>query len=144
MEDFQEADILWADDDAAAADELDDELAPAEPKQTLARARGPTETSAAAPIDISRSWTFGFRYSNRHGDHGDYDYDYDYDYDDDDGSQSDSIEIIPPHVLIARRYKDKMACSVCVGNGRTLKGLDLKRVRNSILRLTGFLERSNH
>ncbi|XP_072952351.1 uncharacterized protein [Typha angustifolia] len=129
MEDFQEADILWDDDDAAAGDELDDELA-----QTLARAPGPTETSAAAPIDISRSWTFGFRYNNRQGDHEDCDYD-----DDDDGSQSDSIEIIPPHVLIARRYRDKMACSVCVGNGRTLKGLDLKRVRNSILRMTGFL-----
>lgn len=50
-------------------------------------------------------------------------------------------EMVPPHVIIGRRVANKvMAFSVCTGNGRTLKGRDLSEVRNSILRMTGFLE----
>ncbi|KAK7412526.1 hypothetical protein VNO78_03990 [Psophocarpus tetragonolobus] len=50
-------------------------------------------------------------------------------------------EITPPHEIVRRRrVTEKMAFSVCTGNGRTLKGRDLSQVRNSILRLTGFLE----
>ncbi|KAL1192577.1 Protein S40-1 [Cardamine amara subsp. amara] len=50
-------------------------------------------------------------------------------------------KMIPPHVIIGRRIEGgQMAFSVCTGNGRTLKGRDLSRVRNSVLRLTGFLE----
>lgn len=50
-------------------------------------------------------------------------------------------EMVPPHVIIGRRVAGKiMAFSVCTGNGRTLKGRDLSEFRNSILRLTGFLE----
>ncbi|CAK9327548.1 unnamed protein product [Citrullus colocynthis] len=52
----------------------------------------------------------------------------------------DEEEIIPPHLVGERRVARKMAFSVCTGNGRTLKGRDLSRVRNSILRMTGFLE----
>lgn len=52
----------------------------------------------------------------------------------------DGDEIVPPHVVIGRRIEGKMAFSVCTGNGRKLKGRDLSQVRNSILRLTGFLE----
>ncbi|KAG6383608.1 hypothetical protein SASPL_156633 [Salvia splendens] len=50
-------------------------------------------------------------------------------------------EMVPPHVILGRRVAGKMmAFSVFTGNGRTLKGRDLSQVRNSILRLTGFLE----
>ncbi|KVI00728.1 uncharacterized protein LOC112520007 [Cynara cardunculus var. scolymus] len=50
-------------------------------------------------------------------------------------------EIVPPHVVVGRRrVAGEMACSVCSGNGRTLKGRDLSQVRNSILKMTGFLE----
>ncbi|XP_065878644.1 protein S40-1-like [Euphorbia lathyris] len=52
----------------------------------------------------------------------------------------DGEEMVPPHLIIGRRIEGKMAYSVCTGNGRTLKGRDLSQVRNSILRLTGFLE----
>ncbi|URD86649.1 DUF584 domain containing protein [Musa troglodytarum] len=45
---------------------------------------------------------------------------------------------VPPHIIVARR---KTTFSVCVGDGRTLKGRELCHVRNSILRMTGFLER---
>ncbi|KAL6614582.1 hypothetical protein ACP70R_036852 [Stipagrostis hirtigluma subsp. patula] len=46
-------------------------------------------------------------------------------------------EVVPPHVLLARR---RAAFSVCSGQGRTLKGRDLRRVRDSVLRMTGFIE----
>uniref|UniRef100_A0A5B7B696 Senescence regulator n=1 Tax=Davidia involucrata TaxID=16924 RepID=A0A5B7B696_DAVIN len=49
-------------------------------------------------------------------------------------------ELVPPHVIVGRRIAGKVAFSVCTGNGRTLKGRDLSEVRNSILRMTGFLE----
>ncbi|KAF8110206.1 hypothetical protein N665_0086s0045 [Sinapis alba] len=50
-------------------------------------------------------------------------------------------EIVPPHVIVGRRIQGgEMAFSVCTGSGRTLKGRDLSRVRNSVLKLTGFLE----
>ncbi|CAL0308995.1 unnamed protein product [Lupinus luteus] len=55
---------------------------------------------------------------------------------DDDGEM-----VVPPHVVVERRFAGgKMAHSVCTGNGRTLKGRDLSQVRNSVLRMTGFLE----
>ncbi|KAK4787262.1 hypothetical protein SAY86_011095 [Trapa natans] len=60
---------------------------------------------------------------------------YELDNDDDSGE-----EMVPPHVIVGRRIAGKIAFSVCTGIGRTLKGRDLREVRNSILRLTGFLE----
>ncbi|XP_073154194.1 protein S40-1-like [Henckelia pumila] len=54
----------------------------------------------------------------------------------------DDGEMVPPHVIIARRFAGKMmAFSVCTGNGGTLKPRrNLSEVRNSILRMTGFIE----
>ncbi|KAI8001566.1 hypothetical protein LOK49_LG09G02181 [Camellia lanceoleosa] len=55
--------------------------------------------------------------------------------------EDDEELVVPPHVVVGRRiFAGKMAFSVCTGNGRTLKGRDLSEVRNSILRMTGFLE----
>ncbi|CAK9154706.1 unnamed protein product [Ilex paraguariensis] len=59
---------------------------------------------------------------------------------DDEHCGGDDGEIGPPHVISGRRISRKMAFSVCTGNGRTLKGRDLSQVRNSILRMTGFIE----
>ncbi|GER24551.1 hypothetical protein STAS_00081 [Striga asiatica] len=56
-------------------------------------------------------------------------------------SGGDDVEMMPPHVIVGRRLAGKMmSFSVCTGVGRTLKGRDLSRVRNSVLRMTGFLE----
>jgi hypothetical protein len=52
------------------------------------------------------------------------------------GEEEDG-ERSPPHVLMARRRE---AFSVCSGQGRTLKGRDLTRTRDSVLRMTGFIE----
>ncbi|WOK98729.1 hypothetical protein Cni_G07441 [Canna indica] len=47
-------------------------------------------------------------------------------------------EMVPPHVMVAR--SQAMAFSVFEGVGRTLKGRDLRRVRNAVLQKTGFLD----
>lgn len=57
---------------------------------------------------------------------------------DDDGDN----EILPPHELVARGsgVSPKTTFSVLEGVGRTLKGRDLRQVRNAIWRKTGFLD----
>ncbi|BAF10653.1 protein S40-7 [Oryza sativa Japonica Group] len=57
------------------------------------------------------------------------------------GEESDDNEddeMVPPHVVAARRHA--RSSSVLEGAGRTLKGRDLRRVRNAVLRQTGFLD----
>lgn len=58
------------------------------------------------------------------------------------GEEADQAggEVVPPHVLLARRRAAGSSSSVCSGQGRTLKGRDLRRVRDSVLRMTGFIE----
>ncbi|XP_020691255.1 uncharacterized protein LOC110105911 [Dendrobium catenatum] len=45
--------------------------------------------------------------------------------------------IIPPHVLVARRFKQEIVGSVCSGDNGWRK---LSHIRVSVLRMTGFLE----
>ncbi|XP_039002409.1 uncharacterized protein LOC120128857 [Hibiscus syriacus] len=51
-------------------------------------------------------------------------------------------EMLPPHEIVARSLAQSpmLACSVLEGVGRTLKGRDLRKVRNAIWRQTGFLD----
>lgn len=52
----------------------------------------------------------------------------------------DGEEMVAPHVVVERRWAGKTGVSMCSGRGRTLKGRDLSQLRNSVLRMTGFLE----
>ncbi|CAD6270527.1 unnamed protein product [Miscanthus lutarioriparius] len=52
------------------------------------------------------------------------------------GSAADAV--VPPHEIVARRAAAHS--SVLEGAGRTLKGRDLRRVRNAVLHRTGFLD----
>ncbi|XP_004494210.1 protein S40-7-like [Cicer arietinum] len=58
--------------------------------------------------------------------------------DDDDGDEM----LLPPHELVARGsgVSPRTTFSVLEGVGRTLKGRDLRQVRNAVLRQTGFLD----
>lgn len=51
-------------------------------------------------------------------------------------------EILPPHEIVARSLAQSplLSCSVLEGAGRTLKGRDLRQVRNAVFRQTGFLD----
>ncbi|KAG2626202.1 uncharacterized protein LOC120698027 [Panicum virgatum] len=54
------------------------------------------------------------------------------------------MAVVPPHVLLARRRllgARTAAYSMCAGKGRTLKGRDLRDVRNLVLEMTGFIEK---
>ncbi|KAL0905548.1 hypothetical protein M5K25_023978 [Dendrobium thyrsiflorum] len=111
-EELQEADVLWPEQLRCRI------LSPPPPAVTTTATDNPHKKSA--PIKIPQPFT-----SPAAGE----------DYIDGDG-------MLPPHEMVARRWaREKIACSVCTGQGRTLKGRDLRHVRNSVLRLTGFLER---
>jgi hypothetical protein len=58
-----------------------------------------------------------------------------------DDDQSDG-EMLPPHEMVARSsaHSPMLACSVLEGAGRTLKGRDLRQVRNAVLRRTGIID----
>ncbi|KAL5216676.1 hypothetical protein ABZP36_008077 [Zizania latifolia] len=55
-----------------------------------------------------------------------------------DNDEDDGELVVPPHEMAARRAA--AAASVMEGAGRTLKGRDLRRVRNAVWRTTGFLD----
>ncbi|XP_028756841.1 uncharacterized protein LOC114716068 [Neltuma alba] len=59
---------------------------------------------------------------------------------DDEGDESE--EMLPPHQAVARNSAQSpmLASSVLEGAGRTLKGRDLRQVRNAVWRQTGFLD----
>lgn len=58
---------------------------------------------------------------------------------DQEGEDDDDDElVVPPHEMAARRAA--AAASVMEGAGRTLKGRDLRRMRNAVWRTTGFLD----
>ncbi|KAK9150774.1 hypothetical protein Syun_009083 [Stephania yunnanensis] len=54
-------------------------------------------------------------------------------------SDEEEKEMVPPHVMVERRAQ-QMGLLVCTGNGMALKGRQLRQVRNSVLRMTGFFE----
>ncbi|KAJ8465209.1 hypothetical protein OPV22_027761 [Ensete ventricosum] len=60
--------------------------------------------------------------------------------DDDDDAEDD--DRAPPHEWLAKKMARSQisSSSVCEGAGRTLKGRDLRKVRNAVLTKTGFLE----
>ncbi|CAN8270182.1 unnamed protein product [Cochlearia groenlandica] len=51
-------------------------------------------------------------------------------------------EMLPPHEIVARSLAQSslLSCSVLEGAGRTLKGRDLRQVRNAVFRRTGFID----
>ncbi|XP_062208590.1 protein S40-1-like [Phragmites australis] len=150
MEEFQEADVLWP--EAHHHDchrhrpdshhhgwhrhrchHTDQQPRGAARPQSAPLRIPATPPAEASPITTRPSWAHNS-----------------YDYDDDDGmvvrrASGAEAAIVPPHVLAARRCAEerRVASSVCVGHGRTLKGRDLRAVRNAVLHMTGFLSSSD-
>lgn len=61
---------------------------------------------------------------------------------DDENNDGRDFERIPPHELVARQLAQREITSFSVyeGIGRTLKGRDLRQVRDAVLTRTGFIE----
>ncbi|OAY78033.1 hypothetical protein ACMD2_09630 [Ananas comosus] len=123
MEEYNEAEIVWPEDGDGDGDGGGDDYAAA-PAAAERRRAAPSAPIRIARVGVSRSWGLGF------GGGGDDD-------EEEEGDGGGEEAAPPPHVVAARR---SAAASVCVGQGRTLKGRDLTHFRNSILRMTGFLE----
>ncbi|XP_073275508.1 protein S40-7-like [Primulina huaijiensis] len=60
----------------------------------------------------------------------------------DHADEGDDDEMLPPHEIVARgsTQNQKNTFSVLEGVGRTLKGRDLRQVRNAVWQQTGFLD----
>ncbi|KAF8105777.1 hypothetical protein N665_0156s0031 [Sinapis alba] len=60
----------------------------------------------------------------------------------DEEEEKDEGERLPPHEIVARSLAQSslLSCSVLEGAGRTLKGRDLRQVRNAVFRRTGFID----
>ncbi|KAJ0559698.1 putative senescence regulator S40 [Helianthus annuus] len=52
----------------------------------------------------------------------------------------DDEEMLSPHEIVARGSSPRTTFSVLEGAGRTLKGRDLRLVRNAVWRKAGFLD----
>ncbi|XP_004293291.1 PREDICTED: uncharacterized protein LOC101293662 [Fragaria vesca subsp. vesca] len=90
----------------------------------------------SAPISIP-DWSknYGKNEDNHDG------YDVQFNGEDDDANDNED-EMVPPHEWLARKLRrSQISCfSVVEGRGRTLKGRDLRKVRNGVWKQTGFLE----
>ncbi|PUZ65059.1 hypothetical protein GQ55_3G192600 [Panicum hallii var. hallii] len=150
MEEFQEAEILWP----GANDHHDNNDGDVEKTGTSAsppvRSKPADTPELSAPVEISRRkrrcrpWAAEehatFDQETGGGDGGE-----------EDGGTDDAkqrsakgMAVVPPHVLLARRRLlggGTAAYSMCAGKGRTLKGRDLRDVRNLVLKMTGFIEK---
>ncbi|KAL0299722.1 UNVERIFIED_CONTAM: hypothetical protein Sradi_6632000 [Sesamum radiatum] len=90
----------------------------------------PAKFNQSAPVNIPL-WPKEFRGRYKNDNLGRFDEA------EDDGEVEGEEEIVPPHVIVARSH---VTFSVFEGAGRTLKGRDLRRVRNAVFQKTGFID----
>ncbi|KAJ4806831.1 hypothetical protein LUZ62_019397 [Rhynchospora pubera] len=122
MEELEEGDILWPDQNNHSTELA---IASAMPNSQESRS-----IRVSAPITIpSREVPQSQR---------DFEMDSD-EHEEDNSGNRPCKKIVPPHVIVARRFADRMF-SVCFGHGRTLRGRDLVTFRNTIFQMTGFIE----
>ncbi|CAD5166792.1 protein S40-1-like [Musa acuminata AAA Group] len=119
MEELYEWEVMWPEDNNDGP--IGSANSHGSTRKTAPGARSPP-SSCAAPLDIPSARPSPGRACGS-------------------GDGEEEIEWAPPHVVASRRSAEgKVAFSLCSGLGRTLKGRDLLHVRNSVLRMTGFLE----
>ncbi|RLN30253.1 hypothetical protein C2845_PM05G31280 [Panicum miliaceum] len=152
MEEFQEAEILWPGANEHRRDNDDDGVEKTGTSTLPSADRSnPADTpELSVPVEISRRkrrcrpWAAEdhatFDQETGGGDGGEQDGCTD------DAKQRSAkgLTVVPPHVLLARRRLlggRTAAYSMCAGKGRTLKGRDLRDVRNLVLKMTGFIEK---
>ncbi|CAM0954405.1 unnamed protein product [Alopecurus aequalis] len=134
-EELQEADVLWP-------QHSDDNDGGANLDEFMTKVSSPPELSA--PVDVprrkrrSRPWTASDQpFTDGSGGEDERGGEV--------GCTNDAKRAVPPHVLAERRRwlagRSTAAYSMCAGKGRTLKGRDLRNVRNLVLKMTGFLEK---
>ncbi|XP_047093635.1 uncharacterized protein LOC124706002 [Lolium rigidum] len=136
-QELQEADVLWPPNNTEHHSANDDDSTSNE--GDVARVSSP---ELSAPVAVppprkrrSRSWRASDQpfTDGTSGDDGDV------------VCTNDVKRNVPPHVLAERRRRlagrSTAAYSMCAGKGRTLKGRDLRNIRNLVLKMTGFIEK---
>ncbi|KAF8715715.1 hypothetical protein HU200_026659 [Digitaria exilis] len=148
MEEFQEAEILWPSSADDHHDDHNDGIDTSTTAVPSVRSKSRASPELSAPVEISRRkrrcrpWA-----APEHAVMFDQETDGSGGEDDDDAKQSSEkglTVVVPPHILLARRRllgSRKAAHSMCAGKGRTLKGRDLRDIRNLVLKMTGFIEK---
>ncbi|CAG7874639.1 uncharacterized protein LOC103867465 [Brassica rapa] len=124
-EEFDESEVVFSEDfNFKRDDENENHMFGVKEMKKTSRIINRTELSRSLPVNVPDNM-FRRRYLGK----------------EEDEYSGGGGEMVPPHVIVGRRIQGgEMAFSVCTGSGRTLKGRDLSRVRNSVLKLTGFLE----
>jgi hypothetical protein len=135
-QELQEADVLWPQRSDHSRDSADDGTGV---DREIAEVSSPPELSSPVAVPgrkrRSRSWTASDQpfTDGSSGEDGDV------------ICTNDAKRSVPPHVLAERRRRlagrSTAAYSMCAGKGRTLKGRDLRNVRNLVLKMTGFIEK---
>lgn len=117
MEEFQEADMLWGEP------KRKDTARPIPPPPSPTSPQ--PKVSTPIPIHVSQHpWKLNFlTWESDVGDEID-----------------DEEEWLPPHVIVAHRYASQMRISGNCGTGRTLGWRQMTYLRNTVLRLTGYIE----
>jgi len=99
----------------------------------------PYHQSAPVQVPVPPPWSRGRKWDELNGGSGDGD-------DDDEELFRGDAAMLPPHEMVARASAGGgygvpgKPSSMLEGVGRTLKGRDLRRVRDAVLRQTGFLD----
>ncbi|KAG2617954.1 uncharacterized protein LOC120664834 [Panicum virgatum] len=158
MEEFQEAEILWpGGNEHHDNDDGDAEKTGTSTVSSVVVHPKPADTpELSSPVEISRRkrrcrpWAaeeraaFDQETGGGGGDGGGGEEEEDSCIDEAKQRSAKGMAAVPPHVLLARRRllgARTAAYSMCAGKGRTLKGRDLRDVRNLVLKMTGFIEK---
>ncbi|KAI3411527.1 uncharacterized protein J3R85_017874 [Psidium guajava] len=131
---FDESDLLWSSNDDASSDPRKPQPRALQKKLQRWSSAGeaPSPAAASLPVNIP-DWSrilqgdYGEHHRGREAaEHGG----------SDGHEEDDDGDRVPPHEFLARRRGASL--SVHEGVGRTLKGRDLRRVRNAIWKIVGF------
>ncbi|XP_061376278.1 protein S40-7-like [Gastrolobium bilobum] len=117
---------------SSSASSSSSRLIPAIPRPPSDRIPSSVKFHQSAPVNVPISSPAMLKASRRRRDA---------DIDDDSEEAAEDEEMLPPHEIVERNSAQSpmLAYSVLEGVGRTLKGRDLRQVRNAVWRQTGFL-----
>lgn len=110
MEELCECDVMWPEYHATAQICTDAR----QEKEQMKASRSPASAPVSIPAPKRSSSSFG----------------------QETWIDDEAAELVPPHVLVSRSRSGEKE----VFSGRTLRGRDLKRVRDSVHRMTGYIE----
>ncbi|WOK91432.1 hypothetical protein Cni_G00123 [Canna indica] len=130
MEELYEADVMWP------ADGHEPQPRPSNARKLSSSSSRRAWKPLSAPMEVPRMMTRRRSPVAGEGNGG-----YGYPDEEVEEEEENAAELVPPHLLAASRSR-KEAFSLCGEKGRRLKGRELRHVRNSVLRMTGFLEGS--